>query len=100
VVVHGSYVIWILSPVSLVINAVAMSLYQYNVQPGIRVQKLYDHFNGDCAELDELLRLVDSTYWATEMAYPTAKVYLQHALERYGDEAKQRIRLNEQPYGN
>lgn len=82
------------------INATAMSLYQYNVQPGLRAQKLYDHFNGDCAEPDELLRLIDSTNWSTEMAYPTAKVYLEHALERYGEEAKQRIEVNEQHYGN
>ncbi|MEE8482505.1 MAG: hypothetical protein V3S12_04055 [Acidiferrobacterales bacterium] len=67
---------------------VAMSLYQYNVSPGIRAEKLYRHFNGACAEPDELLYLVDRKHWATEMAAPTALKYLEHGLEKYGREAK------------
>ena len=79
----------------MIIEHVAVSLYQYNISPSERAQKLWDHFDGDCAEPDELLRLVDSKNWATEMAYPTAKVYLEHAIERYGMEASKRVQLNE-----
>ena len=76
------------------VTAVAMSLYKYNVAPGIRAEKLYVHFDGACAELDDLLWMIDQFNWATEMAAPTALVYMQHALERYEDEARDRVRIN------
>lgn len=74
------------------IEAVAMALYIYNVSPGHRAEKLYCHFKGECAEPDDLLRWVDHHSWATQMPYPTAQVYLQHAMERYGDEAREQVR--------
>ena len=77
------------------IGATAMALYAYNVSPGERAEKLYHHFKGACAEPAELLRWVDHHSWATEMPWPTAKVYLAHALERYGNEARRRVEMNE-----
>ena len=76
------------------VAATAMSLYIYNVSPGVRAEKLYEHFSGMCAEPEELLRLVDKAYWATEMAAPTALCYMQHALDRYGSEAENRVQVN------
>ena len=70
---------------------IAVSLYQYNVSPSDRAQKIWDHFSGGCAEMSELIDWVDNKNWATEMPLPTAKVYLIHAIERYGVEAAQRI---------
>ncbi len=54
------------------VAATAMSLYQFNVPPVVRAEKLHAHFNGMCAELDELLEMVDEKHWATRMAAPTA----------------------------
>ena len=76
------------------VAATAMSLYIYNVSPGERAEKLYDHFSGMCAEPEELLRCVDHHSWATEMAAPTAFWYLQHAMDKYGSEAEQRVQVN------
>ena len=74
---------------------IAVSLYQYNVNSFERADKIFQHFNGECADMHELVRLVDHKNWATEMALPTAKLYLQHALDRYGVEATERRRSNE-----
>lgn len=80
--------------------AVALSLYGYNVSPEERSLKVFDHFNGDCAEPVDLLRIClhSPAYIATEMAYPSAKVYVDHALERYGEESKERNRVNAEGY--
>lgn len=72
-------------------GAIAMSLYRYNVSPGRRATRLYSHFEGACAELDELLKMVDDVCWPTRMAFPTARVYMEHALAVYGQEARDRI---------
>ncbi len=76
--------------------AVAMSLYAYNVSSGERARKLYDHFDGNCAEFHDLANILTHTpaYAATELAMPTASVYVDHALERYGEEARERVRVN------
>jgi hypothetical protein len=76
------------------VAATAMSLYQYNVAPIERAQKLYDHFQGACATMDDLLELVDHTHWATQMAAPTALVFMDHAMARYGQEAEERVQVN------
>ena len=73
---------------------IAMSLYQYNINSFERADKIFQHFSGQCYDMIELVRLVDSKHWATEMPQPTAKVYLQHALDRYRDEARERRRIN------
>lgn len=78
----------------LLTAATAMSLYRYNVDPATRAEKLYEHFKGACAEPADLLALVDNPCWATEMPHPTALVYLRHAMERYGIEAAERVRIN------
>jgi len=78
----------------MIIAAMAISLYQYNINSFERADKLFQHFQGNCAEMFELIQLVDSKYWATEMAYPTAKIYIEHAMERYGAEAAERCRVN------
>jgi len=73
--------------------AIAISLYTYNVSPAERALKLHQHFSGQCAELEDLVRiLVDvPAFFATEFAVPTAFVYVKHALLRYGLEAKNRV---------
>lgn len=75
------------------VAATAMSLYIYNVSPGERAERIFHYFNGECAEPNELLDLVDKAFWATHMAFPTAKVYLEQAMLRYGDEARERCRI-------
>lgn len=76
--------------------AIAMSLYQYNTPAPFRAEKLYRAFRGNCLPLDELTQLVDSANWATAMPYPTASLYLGHAMEKYGAEAYQRVIANEE----
>jgi hypothetical protein len=74
--------------------AVALSLYAYNVAPFTRAQAVYDHFDGDCAEPDDLIRAVSSGYAATELAPPSAAVYVDQALAKYGEEAAEQNRAN------
>ncbi len=76
------------------VNAMAMSLYAYNINTFERADALYRHFKGNCAEMSELCWMVDSKNWATEMAGPTAALYLEHAIARYGDEAWTRVEAN------
>ena len=83
-----------------IVVAIALSLYHFNVAPGTRAQKLYDHFEGNCAELEDLLLTLTlhSGHIATVLGYPTAKVYVQHAMDKYGDEARRRC-ADEEMYG-
>lgn len=76
--------------------AVALSLYQFNVSPGERAERLWKHFGGDCAEPEELLEIMwhRAVNAATELAPPTALVYVKMALARYGMEARQKCRGN------
>jgi len=82
-------------------TAIALSLYAYNVAPGIRAEKLYEHFQGACMEPDELLDRMQGVrlaFAATELPFPTAEVYVRHALLKYGVEARERVRLNRDFY--
>jgi hypothetical protein len=76
--------------------AVALLLYGYNVSPLVRAEKLYEHFEGRCAEVMDILDILmnSPTSVATELAMPTALVYVNHALEKYGEEATRRVRVN------
>ena len=77
--------------------AVALSLYGYNVSPAIRTMRLVRHFNGDCMEPEDLCQILSGervAYAATELPQPTAEVYVAHALEHYGAEARERVRVN------
>ena len=67
--------------------AVALSLYQYNVNPGDRALAVHRHFEGNCAGVAELIRQVSRGYGPTELAPPSAKVYVDQAIARYGEEA-------------
>jgi hypothetical protein len=82
-----------LSPLDV---AVALSLYAYNVSAAERAEKLYRHFHGECMEVEELYGLLFArpAYAASQLPAPTAEVYVDHALERYGAEAKRRNRIN------
>lgn len=76
------------------VAAVAMSLYIYNVSSAERSQKIIDHFSGRCVDLYEMRCLVGNHHWATDMALPTALIYMQHAMDRYGEEAEERVQVN------
>ena len=68
-------------------TAVALSLYAYNVSPMVRAERLYNGFAGNCAELSDLLHTLvySPAYVATELAPPTASLYVRQALEEYGE---------------
>ena len=85
------------APLSHVAVAIALALYGYNVSPINRARKLYEHFDGDCASLEDLVAIMDSNrvaFAATELAFPTAEVYVGHAIEKYGEEAQRREHAN------
>ncbi len=75
---------------------VALSLYGYNVSPIERAKKLFDHFKGDCAELESLVHTLTNmqSHAMTDLALPTAEVYVIHALAKYGDEAREYVKIN------
>jgi len=77
--------------------AIALSLYGYNVSPGERAEAIYSYFGGQCAEPEDLLRIMETprlAFAATELAPPSAKIYVEEALMRYGLEARERCNAN------
>ncbi len=78
--------------------AIALGLYAYNVSANLRANKIYTHFDGACAEPEELLAAVMTPQVATELPFPSAEVYVKHALEAYGAEAKRIVLLNRKFY--
>ena len=74
--------------------AVALSLYAYNVDSVTRAKAIYQHFDGECLEMEELIALFEKNraWICTELPAPSAAVYVQQALARYGDEAVRRTR--------
>ena len=78
--------------------ATALSLYGYNVSPRARAENLYyffRHRNLPCGEPEDLLAHCQNyKNFATEMPHATAVLYIQHALEKYGEEARNRCRIN------
>lgn len=76
--------------------AVALARYTYNVDAVTRAKALYEHFGGDCADPQDLVRvcMTDKMYIATELAPPTGAAYVNHALEAYANEAAQYVHLN------
>ncbi len=75
---------------------VALSLYGFNVDPVERAKLLFDHFRGDCAEPGTIVETLTNkpAYAMTHLAPPTAEVYVIQALARYGDQAKEYVRIN------
>lgn len=88
-----------MEPEDPMVVAVALSLYAYNVDPEERAIRLYQHFEGQCASLQNLIDVLTErgAYAATELAPPTAEVFVLHALQRYGEEARRRVRINRIP---
>ncbi len=78
-------------------TAIALALYAYNVSAVTRGAKLYNHFEGDCMEPEELVHVCHERAHAiaTELPFPSAVVYVFHALEQYGEEAREKVRLEE-----
>ena len=76
--------------------AISLSLYAYNVSAVERARRIHDRLRGDCAGMDELVRIMSdySGYAATELSYPSAAVYVQQALDECGEAASQRVRLS------
>lgn len=76
--------------------AVALSRYTYNVDAVTRAKALYEHFGGDCAPIERLVEVchTNSAMIVTELAPPTAAVYVNHALELYAEEAMQWVLIN------
>ena len=74
--------------------AMAVALYRFNTRPEKRARLLFDHFKGACAEMSELVKMVDNPNWALGMPAPTAMVYLVHGCEEYLEEARRRVGAN------
>ncbi len=77
--------------------AIALSLYAYNISPVERAKKIYSHFDGNCMDFTDLVRTFSgsSTFVVTELPYPSAVVYVEQAMEKYGGEACERVSVNE-----
>lgn len=67
---------------------VALSLYGYNVSAADRAAAIFNHFKGNCAEPEELAEWCSRPDVVTALPYPSAEVYVTHALEMYGREAR------------
>lgn len=76
-------------------TAIALALYAYNVSAVTRAAKLYNHFSGDCMEAGDLVRVCqnDAHHIATALPFPSAVVYVFHAVEQYGEEAREKVRI-------
>jgi hypothetical protein len=77
--------------------AIALSLYAYNVPPVLRARKIHDHFQGDCYHVTTLSEMVSRPYAATSLPIHSAAVYVQQALDAYGEEARKRVAANSKP---
>lgn len=74
--------------------ATALALYGYNVSAYDRARKIYEHFDGYCPDMDDLIRYMEHYGCAaTALPFPSAEVYVKQALEKYGEEAKRRVRV-------
>lgn len=83
-----------------VVVAVALSLYAYNVSAVDRARAIHEAFNGQCSDVETLTEILiyRSAFAATELAMPSAEVYVNQALAKYGKEAEQRVRINREGY--
>jgi hypothetical protein len=81
---------------SPIVVATALSLYVYNVSPGARARDLYDHFKGNCMDLEDIEALFERRpmYAATDLPHAMAVVYVRMAIEMYGAQAEERCRIN------
>ena len=76
-----------------IIAAIALSLYSYNVSVAARARAIHDHFKGACMEMSDLEHALAGPHAMTELPFPSAEIYLQHAMDRYGEEAAIRVRV-------
>ena len=72
--------------------AVALSFYSHNVSVEDRAKRLHDQFGDYCEPIDSILLVLSRQMAPTELEPPMAAVYVAHALEWYGDDAKLRNR--------
>jgi hypothetical protein len=74
--------------------ATALALYGYNVGAVERAEKIYKYFDSNCADMDDLVRcMMNYGSAAIALPFPSAEIYVQHALEKYGEEAKRRVQM-------
>ncbi len=76
-----------------IVTAVALALYGYNVSPLERARKMAEHLEVDIQSTTEIL-CRSTAYAATELDPMAASVYVCHAMEKYGEEAANRVKSN------
>ena len=81
---------------------IALSLYAFNVSPLARASKIMGHFEGRCPEIEGMINLFETRgdHAVTELPFSCAEVYVQHALDRYGGEARARVEDTERITGH
>ena len=87
---------WLRAPV---VVAVALALYGYNVSPLERAKKIVEHLHEGKWEMYDVQPLTDilirsTAYAATELDPELASIYVCQAMEKYGEEAVNRVQIN------
>ena len=74
---------------------IALSLFLYNTADAEVIKRIWDHFEGHCAEPQDLYEYLTKRRHCimTELALPTANYLMTMALEKYGQDAKERAKF-------